>query len=208
MNVRHNRLRVRRKPAVSRFPLPPLLAVGMAAGYAIGCCFGANAALPEPSNPVLSFLSSSGAGWDAVRRLAAGAVRLVRLRFCVFAAVYVVSWFFADSGRFRDQRLSVRLYGGRLPEFRLRPCVLALLRRSRSARHFSCAGAVSARNALRADVCASARAAARPASPRIIGAIFPGAGACVLPAVGGCGRRVLCSTVFHTAYSVTCGHCG
>ena len=56
MNVRHNRLRVRRKPAVSRFPLPPLLAVGMAAGY------GANAALPEPSNPVLSFLSSSGAG--------------------------------------------------------------------------------------------------------------------------------------------------
>ena len=147
-------------------------------------------------------------GWDAVRRLAAGAVRLVRLRFCVFAAVYVVSWFFADSGRFRDQRFFVRLYGGRLPEFRLRPCVLALLRRSRSARHFSCAGAVSARNALRADVCASARAAARPASPRIIGAIFPGAGACVLPAVGGCGRRVLCSTVFHTAYSVTCGHCG
>lgn len=147
-------------------------------------------------------------GWDAVRRLAAGAVRLVRLRFRVFAAVYVVSWFFADSGRFRDQRLSVRLYGGRLPEFRLRPCVLSLLRRSRSARHFSCAGAVSARNALRSDVCASARAAARPASPRIIGAIFPGAGACVLPAVGGCGRRVLCSTVFHTAYSVTCGHCG
>jgi len=43
-------------------------------------------------------------------------VRLVRLRFRVFAAVYVVSWFFADSGRFRDQRLSVRLYGGRLPE--------------------------------------------------------------------------------------------
>ena len=34
----------------------------MAAGYVIGCCFGANAALPEPSNPVLSFLSSSGAG--------------------------------------------------------------------------------------------------------------------------------------------------
>lgn len=55
MNVRHNRLRVRRKPAVSRFPLPPLLAVGMAAGYVFGCCFGANAALPEPSNPVLSF---------------------------------------------------------------------------------------------------------------------------------------------------------
>ena len=198
MNVRHNRLRVRRKPAVSRFPLPPLLAVGMAVGYAIGCCFGANAALPEPSNPVLSFLSSSGAGGT----LYGG------LRFRVFAAVYVVSWFFADSGRFRDQRLSVRLYGGRLPEFRLRPCVLSLLRRSRSARHFSCAGAVSARNALRSDVCASARAAARPAGSRDIGAIFPGAGACVLPAVGGCGRRVLCSTVFHTAYSVTCGHCG
>ena len=203
MNVRHNRLRVRRKPAVSRFPLPPLLAVGMAAGYVIGCCFGANAALPEPSNPVLSFLSSSGAGGTLY-----GGLLTELCVSCVFAAVYVVSWFFTDSGRFRDQRFFVRLYGGRLPEFRLRPCVLALLRRSRSARHFSCAGAVSARNALRADVCASARAASRPASPRIIGAIFPGAGACVLPAVGGCGRRVLCSTVFHTAYSVTCGHCG
>ena len=202
MNVRHNRLRVRRKPAVSRFPLPPLLAVGMAAGYVIGCCCAAGAVKSG------SFLfEQQRRGWDAVRRLADRAVRLVRLRFCVFAAVYVVSWFFADSGRFRDQRFFVRLYGGRLPEFRLRPCVLALLRRSRSARHFSCAGAVSTRNALRADVCASARAAARPASPRIIGAIFPGAGACVLPAVGGCGRRVLCSTVFHTAYSVTCGHC-
>ena len=62
MNVRHNRLRVRRKPAVSHFSLPPLIAIGMAAGYVIGCCFGANAALPEPSNPVLSFLSNSGAG--------------------------------------------------------------------------------------------------------------------------------------------------
>ena len=62
MNVRHNRLHVRRKPAASHFPLPPLIAIGMAAGYVIGCCFGANAALPEPSNPVLSFLSSSGAG--------------------------------------------------------------------------------------------------------------------------------------------------
>ena len=204
MNVRHNRLRVRRKPAVSRFPLPPLLAVGMAAGYVIGCCFGAAGAVKSGS----FLFEQQRRGWDAVRRLADRAVRLVRLRFCVFAAVYVVSWFFADSGRFRDQRFFVRLYGGRLPEFRLRPCVLALLRRSRSARHFSCAGAVSTRNALRADVCASARAAARPASPRIIGAIFPGAGACVLPAVGGCGRRVLCSTVFHTAYSVTCGHCG
>lgn len=47
MNVRHNRLRVRRKPAVSHFSLPPLIAIGMAAGYVIGCCFGANAALPE-----------------------------------------------------------------------------------------------------------------------------------------------------------------
>ena len=205
MNVRHNRLRVRRKPAVSRFPLPPLLAVGMAVGYAIGCCFGANAALPEPSNPVLSFLSSSGAGGTLYGGLlpelcvscAYGFAFLLLstsyLGFLLIPAVFGIKGF---------------LSGGRLPEFRLRPCVLSLLRRSRSARHFSCAGAVSARNALRSDVCASARAAARPASPRIIGAIFPGAGACVLPAVGGCGRRVLCSTVFHTAYSVTCGHCG
>ena len=164
MNVRHNRLRVRQKPAVSHFPLPPLIAIGMAAGYVIGCCFGANAALPEPSNPVLSFLSNSGAGGT--------------------------------------------LYGGGLPEFWLRSCVLALVHCGRAARCFSRAGAVSARHALRADVCASARAAARPASPCDIGAVFPGAGARVLPAAGGCGRRVLCGTVLHTAYSVTRGHCG
>ena len=62
MNVRHNRLRVRRKPTVSRFPLPPLLAAGMAAGYVIGCCCGANAELPDSSEPVLSFLQSGTGG--------------------------------------------------------------------------------------------------------------------------------------------------
>lgn len=208
MNVRHNRLRVRQKPAVSHFPLPPLIAIGMAAGYVIGCCFGANAALPEPSNPVLSFFEQQRRGRDAVRRHAARTVRLVRLWFCVFAAVYILSWLFADSGRFWRQRLSVRVYGGGLPEFWLRSCVLALVHCGRAARCFSRAGAVSARHALRADVCASARAAARPASPCDIGAVFPGAGARVLPAAGGCGRRVLCGTVLHTAYSVTRGHCG
>ena len=205
MNVRHNRLRVRRKPAVSRFPLPPLLAVGMAAGYVIGCCFGANAALPEPSNPVLSFLSSSGAGGTLYGGLlpelcvscAYGFAFLLLstsyLGFLLIPAVFGIKGF---------------LSACTAAAFLNSVCDHAFWLSCRSARHFSCAGAVSARNALRADVCASARAAARPASPRIIGAIFPGAGACVLPAVGGCGRRVLCSTVFHTAYSVTCGHCG
>ena len=49
MNVRqrYKKLRVRRKAALQRFPLPPLLAAGMAAGYVIGCCCGANAELPE-----------------------------------------------------------------------------------------------------------------------------------------------------------------
>lgn len=62
MNVRHNKLRMHRKPAEFHFPLPPLIVAGMALGYLIGCCFGAHAALPEPSNPVFSFLSSGGAG--------------------------------------------------------------------------------------------------------------------------------------------------
>ena len=64
MNVRqrHKKLRVRRKAALPRYPLPPLLAVGMAAGYVIGCCFGANASLPDSSGPVLSFLQSGGTG--------------------------------------------------------------------------------------------------------------------------------------------------
>lgn len=64
MNVRqrHKKLRVRRKAALPRYPLPPLLAAGMTAGYLIGCCCGANAALPDSSGPVLSFLQSGGAG--------------------------------------------------------------------------------------------------------------------------------------------------
>lgn len=64
MNVRqrHKKLRVRRKAAPQRFPLPPLLAAGMAACYVIGCCCGANAALPDSSEPVLSFLQSGTGG--------------------------------------------------------------------------------------------------------------------------------------------------
>ena len=64
MNVRqrYKKLRVRRKAALQRFPLPPLLAAGMAAGYVIGCCCGANAELTDSSGPVLSFLQSGGAG--------------------------------------------------------------------------------------------------------------------------------------------------
>ena len=64
MNVRqrHKKLRVRRKAALPRFPLPPLFAAGMAAGYVIGCCCGANAELPDSSEPVLSFLQSGTGG--------------------------------------------------------------------------------------------------------------------------------------------------
>lgn len=64
MNVRqrHKKLRVRRKAALPRFPLPPLLAAGMVAGYLIGCCCGANAELPDSSEPVLSFLQSGTGG--------------------------------------------------------------------------------------------------------------------------------------------------
>ena len=64
MNVRqrYKKLRVRRKAALQRFPLPPLLAAGMAAGYVIGCCCGANAELPDSSEPVLSFLQSGTGG--------------------------------------------------------------------------------------------------------------------------------------------------
>ena len=64
MNVRqrYKKLRVRRKAALPRFTLPPLLAAGMAAGYVIGCCCGANAELPDSSEPVLSFLQSGTGG--------------------------------------------------------------------------------------------------------------------------------------------------
>ena len=150
MNVRqrYKKLRVRRKAALQRFPLPPLLAAGMAAGYVIGCCCGANAELTDSSGPVLSFLQSGGAG---------------------------------DT-----------LYGGLLPEL----CI-------------SCAyGAVFARRALRADVCASDGAAARTAVSCCDGALFPGTGVGVLPAACGCGHGELCRAVFHKAYSVTDGHSG
>lgn len=64
MNVRqrYKKLRVRRKATLQRFTLPPLLAAGMAAGYVIGCCCGANAELPDSSEPVLSFLQSGTGG--------------------------------------------------------------------------------------------------------------------------------------------------
>ena len=64
MNVRqrYKKLRVRRKAALQRVPLPPLRAAGMAAGYVIGCCCGATAELPDSSEPVLSFLQSGTGG--------------------------------------------------------------------------------------------------------------------------------------------------
>lgn len=101
MNVRHNRLHVRRKPAASHFPLPPLIAIGMAAGYVIGCCFGANAVLPEPSNPVLSFLSSSGAGGTLYGGLLPELCVSCAYGFAFLLLSTSYLWFFADTGRFR-----------------------------------------------------------------------------------------------------------
>ena len=192
----------------SRFPLPPLLAVGMAAGYAIGCCFGANAALPEPSNPVLSFLSSSGAGGTLYGGLlpelcvscAYGFAFLLLstsyLGFLLIPAVFGIKGFlsactaaaFLNSGCDHAFWLSCVAVG--LPGIFLVPALFLL-------------GTLCAQMSVR--LLEQRRGLPVPV---IIGAIFPGAGACVLPAAGGCGRRVLCGTVFHTAYSVTCGHCG
>ena len=64
MNVRqrYKKLRVRRKAALPRFPLPPPCLQQAAAGYVIGCCCGANAELPDSSEPVLSFLQSGTGG--------------------------------------------------------------------------------------------------------------------------------------------------
>ena len=205
INVRHNRLHVRRKLAASHFPLPPLIAIGMAAGYVIGCCFGANAVLPEPSNPVLSFLSSSGAGGTLYGGLlpelcvscAYGFAFLLLstsyLGFLLIPAVFGVKGFlsactaaaFLNSGCDHAFWLSCVAVG--LPGVFLVPALFLL-----------------------GTLCAqmSVRLLEQPAGSRDIGAIFSGAGACVLPAAGGCGRCVLCSTIFHTAYSVTCGHCG
>ena len=147
-------------------------------------------------------------GWRIVWRLAAGLMHLVRLWLCIFAAVDVVSWLFADPRRFRCQRVPVRLYGGCFFALRLRTRVCAVVCCGRSARIISCAGAVFAWRALRADVCASDGAAAWPAVSRCDGALFPGAGVGVLLAACGCGHSELCRAVFHEAYSVTDGHSG
>ena len=133
---------------------------------------------------------------------------LVRLWLCIFAAVDVVSWLFADPRRFRCQRFSVRLYGGCFFALRLRTCVCAVVCCGWFARRVSRAGAVFARRALRADVCASDGAAARTAVSCCDGALFPGTGVGVLPAACGCGHSELCRAVFHKAYSVTDGHFG
>lgn len=113
MNVRqrHKKLRVRRKAALPRFPLPPLLAAGMAAGLR-------DRLLLRCERRVAGFFRTGAFvfakrhGWRIVWRLAAGIMHLVRLWLCIFAAVDVVSWLFADPRRFRCQRFSVRLYGG------------------------------------------------------------------------------------------------
>lgn len=147
MNVRqrHKKLRVRRKAALPRYPLPPLLAAGMTAGYLIGCCCGANAALPDSSGPGAFVFAKRWCGRYALRRAAAGTVYLVRVWLCVFAAVDVVSRLFADPRRFRCQRFSVRLYGGCFFALRLRTRVCPVVHCGRFARCVCRAGAVFAR---------------------------------------------------------------
>ena len=155
-----------------------------------------------------AFVFAKRHGWRIVWRLAAGIMHLVRLWLCIFAAVDVVSWLFADPRRFRGQRFSVRLYGGCFFALRLHTCVCAVVCCGWFARRVSRAGAVFAWRALRADVCASAGAAAWPAVSCCDGALFPGTGVGVLPAACGCGHGELCRAVFHKAYSVTDGHSG
>ena len=207
MNVRqrHKKLSVRRKAALPRFPLPPLLAAGG------GLC---DRLLLRCERRVAGFFRTGAFvfakrhGWRIVWRLAAGIMHLVRLWLCIFAAVDVVSWLFADPRRFRCQRFSVRLYGGCFFALRLRTRVCAVVCCGWFARRVSRAGAVFARRALRADVCASDGAAAWPAVSCCDGALFPGTGVGVLPAACGCGHGELCRAVFHKAYSVTDGHSG
>ena len=210
MNVRqrHKKLRVRRKAALPRYPLPPLLAAGMTAGYLIGCCCGANAVLTDSSGPVLSFLQSGGAGDTLYGGLlpelciscAYGfAFLLLSTSYLGFLLIPVV---FGVKGFLSACTAAAFLRSGCAHAFAPVVCC------GWFARRVSRAGAVFARCALRADVCASDGAAAWPAVSCCDGALFPGTGVGVLPAACGCGHGELCRAVFHKAYSVTDGHSG
>ena len=105
MNVRHNRLRVRRK--TGRLPLSAAAAARGRYGGGLcdrlllrrQCC----AAGAVKSGSFL--FEQQRRGWDAVRRLADRAVRLVRLRFCDFLLLSTsYLGFFADSGRFSGSK--------------------------------------------------------------------------------------------------------
>ena len=199
MNVRqrYKKLRVRRKAALQRFPLPPLLAAGMAAGYVIGCCCGANAELPDSSEPVLSFLQSGTGGAlyggllpELCISCAYGFAFLLLstsyLGFLLIPVVFGVKGFlsactaaaFLRAGCAHAFVLSCVAVG--LPSVFLVPALFLL-------------GVLCAQ--MSAVSCCD-------------GALFPGTGVGVLPAACGCGHGELCRAVFHKAYSVTDGHSG
>lgn len=138
MNVRQRHREtageVRRKAALPRYPLPLLLATGMTAGYLIGCCCGANAALPDSSGPVLSFLQSGGAGDTLYGGLLPELCISCAYGFAFFAAVDVVSRLFTDPRRFRCQRFSAPPVRRLLFALRLRTRVCPVVHCGRFAR--------------------------------------------------------------------------
>lgn len=195
------------KAALPRFPLPPLLAAGMAAGYVIGCCCGANAELPDSSEPVLSFLQSGTGGAlyggllpELCISCAYGFAFLLLstsyLGFLLIPVVFGVKGFlsactaaaFLRSGCAHAFALSCVAVG--LPGVFLVPALflLGVLCAQMSVR------LMEQRRGLAVSCCD--------------GALFPGTGVGVLPAACGCGHGELCRAVFHKAYSVTDGHSG
>ena len=170
----------------------------------IGCCFGANAALPEPSNPVLSFLSSSGAGGTLYGGLLP--------ELCVSCA-----YGFAFCCCLR--RILVFLIPAVLGSKVLSACTAAAFLNSVCDHAFwlSCVAVglpgiflcrrcfCSERSARRClCVCSSSGAACQSPYHR---SDIPGSWRCVRLLLAAA-AAACAANCFHTAYSVTCGHCG